>query len=113
MRRALALLFCVVMLAASSISAQEPAAYVVGQITKRTSGQPISDAIVSATGNDGSGVINTGDDGYFRLELYPGTYDVEVSAAGFASVKRNQIAVTGRRNVVVNFQLDISVRENV
>src|SRR5687767_4960684 len=119
MREALPLLFCVVVFGASNIRAQEPAAYVVGRITERTSGQPIADAVVTAAGNDrtggtgGSGGTNTGPDGYFRLELYPGVYDLAASAAGFTAVKRNQIAVTGRRNAVVNFQLDIAINETV
>jgi len=84
--------------------------FIIGQITERTSGQPIAGARISVK----SGVETTSDaDGYFRLEIEPGVYDLEISAGGFAPIIKNQIGVTGNRNTLLNVQLDITVSESV
>jgi hypothetical protein len=104
---------------ALTISAQQTAdsaGFIVGQITERTSGQPIANARVSAgSGNSaGNKRETTSDaDGRYLLEIESGVYDVRITAAGFASTIKNQIGVTGRRNTILDVQLDISLSENV
>ena len=84
--------------------------FIIGQITERTSGQPISNANISVEGKAGA----TSDaDGKFLLEIESGVYDVRITANGFASIIKNQIGVTGKRNTVLDVQLDITIKENV
>src|SRR5688572_28980321 len=87
----------------SAASPQTATGRIVGQITERTSGRPIDGAKVSV-GTDAS--VTSGPDGGYRLEIGSGVYDVLISADGFASLKRNQVAVTGGRNTVLNIQLE-------
>ena len=90
--------------------AHHPKGFITGQVTERTSGQPISGAAVSVKG----GAATTSDaDGNFRLEVESGIYDVEVSADGFAPIIKNHIAVTGNRNTLLDTQLDVTVSESV
>jgi outer membrane receptor protein involved in Fe transport len=95
-------------------SAAQPAGhakgFINGQVTERTSGQPISGATVSVKG----GAATTSDaDGNYRLEAESGVYDLKVSAGGFAPIIKNQIAVTGNRNTLLNAQLEVTVSETV
>lgn len=86
--------------------------FVVGQITERTSGQPIPGATVKIKNR--SETTRSDADGNFRLEIEGGVFDVEISAANFTSVIKNQIGVTGNRNTLLNVQLDIAaVSESV
>lgn len=84
--------------------------FIVGEVAERTTGQPISGAKISA---GDLAETSSGNDGNFRLEVEPGIYDVRISAQGFAPITRNQIAVTGGRNILLNIQLDVTLRENV
>jgi len=84
--------------------------FIVGQITERASGQPIAGAKI---GVDGKAETDSDADGNFRLEIEKGVYDVQISADGFASIIKNQIGVTGNRNVLLNAQLDITVSATV
>ncbi|CAN5240750.1 hypothetical protein BH20ACI2_BH20ACI2_11980 [soil metagenome] len=84
--------------------------FVIGQITERTSGQAVAGARISVK----NGVETTSDaDGNFRLEIESGVYDLEISAKGFAPIIKNQIGVTGNRNILLNVQLVITVSETV
>lgn len=84
--------------------------FVIGQITERISGQTIAGARISAKNK----TETTSDaDGNFRLEIESGVYDLEISANGFASIIKNQIGVTGNRNILLNVQLDVTVNESV
>ncbi|MGI8640171.1 MAG: TonB-dependent receptor [Pyrinomonadaceae bacterium] len=83
---------------------------VIGQITERTSGQPVAGAKVAVK----NVVETTSDaDGNFRLEIESGVYDLDISANGFAPIVKNQIGVTGNRNTLLNVQLDVTVSETV
>lgn len=84
--------------------------FIVGQVTERTSGQPVAGAKISAK-NGAETVSDAG--GNFRLEIEPGVYDVAISASGFAPLVKNQIGVTGRRHTLLNIQLDVTVSEVV
>jgi hypothetical protein len=91
-------------------TAVQPKGFAVGRVTERTSGQPVAGASVSVRG----GAAATSDaDGGYRLEVEPGVYDLEVSAGGFASIIKNQIAVTGGRSILLDVQLDVTVSESV
>ncbi|MBV9924422.1 MAG: TonB-dependent receptor [Acidobacteria bacterium] len=79
-------------------------------MTERTSGQPVPGARIAVKG----GAATTSDvGGSFRLEVESGVYDLEISADGFAPIIKNQIAVTGSRNTLLNVQLDVTVSESV
>lgn len=84
--------------------------FIIGRITERTSGQPIADAKISVAGK---GEVVSDADGRYLLEIESGVYRVEFSAAGFAAIIKNQIGVTGKRNTVLDAQLDITVSETV
>jgi hypothetical protein len=84
--------------------------FIVGRVTERTTGQPVAGAKISVK-NAADAVSE--EDGSFKLKIKPGVYDVQISAAGFASVIRNQIAVTGGRNLVLDVSLEITITENV
>ena len=85
--------------------------FVVGQITERTSGQPVAGARISVKGK--AETVSDAN-GNFRLEIESGVYDLEISASGFASIIKNQIGVTGNRNFLLNVRLDVAaVSESV
>ena len=92
------------------VLAQSTKGFIIGEVTERSSGQPVAGATILVRG-----VANTTTDetGAFRLELASGAYDVEISASGFAPIKRNQVGVTGGRNTVLNVSLDVTISENV
>jgi hypothetical protein len=69
-------------------------------------------AIVSADGPTGNSA-NADGDGTFVLSVEPGIYEIEISADGFKTIKRNQIAVTGGRNTLLNVELDVTISESV
>lgn len=84
--------------------------FVIGQVTERTTGRTISGAKVAIRNK----AETTSDaNGNFRLELEMGVYDVEISAAGFAPIIKNQIGVTGSRNTLLNIELDVTISESV
>lgn len=95
-------------------AAQASKGFITGQITERSTGQRIAGARVAALMN---GVLvaeaTSGTDGGFRLELDGGVYNVEISRSNFASITRNRIEVVGRRYVVLNVALDVSLTADV
>jgi outer membrane receptor protein involved in Fe transport len=95
----------------STISAQtDSKGFIVGQITERTSGQPIARARISV---EGKSEATSDADGKYLLEIESGVYAVRINAQGFASIIRNQIGVTGRRNTTLDVRLDITFSETV
>ena len=102
---------CIALTAGYSLS-QPPAGIVTGRVTERTTGRPVSSAVVFAA-DDANNGVTVDNDGNFRLEIEPGVYDLEISAPGFNTVRRNQIGVTGGRTTVVNAELDFAITESV
>ncbi len=95
----------------STIFAQtDSKGFIVGQITERTSGQPIPDAQIVV---EGKSETTSDAEGKYLLEIESGVYDIRVVASGFASTVKNRIGVTGKRNTVLDVQLDITFEENV
>ena len=94
----------------TDLIAQSPRGLITGEVTERSSGQPVAGATVTARG---VASVVTDDIGKFRLEIFSGVYDVQISAAGFAPIARNQVSVTGGRTTVLNVKLDVTVNENV
>src|SRR5688572_15421820 len=88
--------------------------FITGQITDRSTGQRIAGARVAASLN---GVLvaeaQTGTDGNFRLELDGGVYDIENGRSSFATITRNRVEVVGRRYLVLNVELDVSLTAEV
>lgn len=99
-----------IFLFAFDAAGQSPKGFVTGRLTERTTGQPVAGAKVSI---DGAAETTSDGEGAFKLETEPGVFDVRFSADGFASITRNQIAVTGGRNTVVNILLDVTRTETV
>jgi hypothetical protein len=99
------LLICLLSLVfalSSSILAQVPTGTVAGTITD-PSGAVIQKATVTVTNKDtaSSRVLETGDTGYFSApSLPPGSYEVKVEAAGFATVTRTVEVRTGSTTTV-------------
>ncbi len=104
--------FFVLLFACSTVFAQsnDSKGFIIGQVTERTSGQPIAGARVAV---EGKAETTSDADGNFRLEIEKGVYDVQIGAKSFASIIKNQIGVTGNRNVLLNVQLDVTVSESV
>jgi len=100
------------LLSGSAIFAQTNTStgFIVGQVTERASGQPITGARV---GVEGKAATVSDAAGNFRLEIEKGVYDVRIEAENFTSVIKNQIGVTGNRNVLVNVRLDVTRTETV
>jgi hypothetical protein len=94
----------------TDLIAQSPRGLITGEVTERSSGQPVAGATVTARG---VASVVTDDVGKFRLEIFSGVYDVQISAAGFAPIARNQVSVTGGRTTIFNIKLDVTVSENV
>ncbi len=84
--------------------------FIIGKITERTSGQPIVNAKVKVADN---AETFSDAEGTYLLEIASGIYRVEFSAKGFAPIVKNQIGVTGKRNTVLDAQLDITTSESV
>ncbi len=83
--------------------------FIVGRITERSSGQPLS-AKISA---DNKAETQSDGDGNFRLEIGAGVYSVLITKDGFAPVVISQVGVTGGRNTVVDVRLDITLTADV
>ncbi|HSK70509.1 MAG TPA: carboxypeptidase regulatory-like domain-containing protein, partial [Pyrinomonadaceae bacterium] len=94
----------------SNFPAQNSTGFIIGQVTERISGQPVAGAKISIRN---AAETTTDENGNFRLEIESGVYDVQIAAQGFAPITRNQIGVTGRRNTLLNIQLDITINETV
>ncbi len=95
---------------AASQNSGSSVGFIVGQITERTSGQPLSGAKIAVKDR----AETTSDaEGNFTLEIESGVFDLEISANGFAPIIKNAVGVTGNRNTLLNVQLDISITESV
>lgn len=94
--------------------AQGRKGFITGEITERSSGQPVAGARITAASN---GVIvgetATDADGSFTLELDGGVYEVDIDRANFASITRSRVEVVGRRYVVLNVQLSVALAASV
>jgi outer membrane receptor protein involved in Fe transport len=101
---------CTFILYSSADAQTDSKGFIVGQITERTSGQPIVDARIIAANK-----VETRSDaeGKYFLEIESGVYDVRFAAQGFAPIIKNQIGVTSGRNTVLDAQLDPTLNENV
>lgn len=112
MHRARLILFALLVLipVGAQVLAQSTKGYIIGEVKERSSGQPVPGATILVRGFANT---TTDENGAFRLELASGEYDVEISAVGFAPIKRNQVGVTGGRNTLLNIRLDITISENV
>ncbi|HQU84545.1 MAG TPA: TonB-dependent receptor [Pyrinomonadaceae bacterium] len=85
--------------------------FIVGKTVERTSGQPVSGARIAVAGK--TETISDAD-GNFIMEIESGVYDVKISADGFAPIIKNQIGVTGKRNTLLNAEMDVAaVSESV
>ena len=109
------LLFAVVLILATftnifSQNSGNSKGFIIGQITERISGQPIAGAKISVANK---AETRSDADGNFLLPIESGVYVVNFSADGFAPIIKNQIGVTGKRNTLLNVQLDVTVSENV
>lgn len=102
--------FCLFTLFCTGVFAQESAGFVTGKITERTSGHAISGAKITFYKSEN---VISDNEGNFRIEIMAGVYDVQINAAGFTPIIKNQIAVTGGRDTVLNIRLDLTVNENV
>ncbi len=82
-------------------SAPAPRAWLYGTVTDAGSGAPISNAVILADAGyhratDGSGA--------YRAQVYPGTYALGATAAGYLAATATASAANGQ-NVAVNFSL--------
>ncbi|MGH9946472.1 MAG: carboxypeptidase regulatory-like domain-containing protein, partial [Pyrinomonadaceae bacterium] len=89
---------------------QNATGFIIGRVTTRSTGQAVSSSKISI---EGKAETTADQDGNFQLEIDAGVYDVSITALGFVPVTKNQIGITGNRNIVLNVQLDIAINENV
>ena len=82
----------------------------VGRITDAISGQPIGGAEISVQGQ-GRTVADA--EGRYRLTLAPGTYDVKISAVGYASLVVNEVKINSQRTTVEDARLRPAIEERV
>ncbi|WP_084734614.1 S8 family serine peptidase [Actinophytocola xinjiangensis] len=64
-----------------------------GQVTDAASGTPVADAQVRVLDGDVPVAIGSGADGRYRINLLPGTYDVEVTRFGFERLTLSDVVV--------------------
>jgi TonB-linked SusC/RagA family outer membrane protein len=99
-----------VLLAASMsgvASAQQAA--IVGTITDRGSGAPVSDVNIVLAGTQRG--TRTGQDGHYRLAgVAAGTYTLRVTRLGYGAASR-QVTVPAAGDVTVDFQLSLSAAQ--
>ena len=74
--------------------------FIVGQITEKTSGQPIANAKITASGSE----TKTDENGNYRIELAAGETNLRVQANGFAEFLSAQITLTANRTFAANFR---------
>lgn len=80
---------------------------IVGAVTDPT-GAIVIGASVTVTNtetNIGKTVATSADGAYEATHLLPGRYSVRVEAAGFETVRRDEVVVESRSTVCVDFQL--------
>lgn len=69
-------------------------------------GNPVADAVVTATSTRITRTATTGADGSFRLSLLdPGTWTIRVAKAGFQTIANQAVTVATNANVPVTFKL--------
>ncbi|MBS1797399.1 MAG: TonB-dependent receptor [Acidobacteria bacterium] len=83
--------------------------FVAGQVTEKTTGQPLEKVKVAAGGAEAV----TDADGNFRLELPPGIYNLRFQAAGYAEFLTGQITITAGRTLIQNVGLSVTFSERV
>jgi outer membrane receptor for ferrienterochelin and colicin len=106
----LLLVFLFIFLSTVDAQTTNSEGFIVGKVIERTSGQPIANAKISVPNK----AETTADaEGRFVLTIESGIYNVQFSANGFAPVIQNQIVVTGKRNTILDAQLNITVSETV
>lgn len=102
--------FSIAFLANIFAQTAKPTGFISGQVTERTTGQPIANATIKIADK---AETTSDENGKFRLEIESGVYDVAVSARDFNSIIKNQIGVTGNRSTLLNVQLDVAINETV
>ena len=112
MQNAYLLLLCSVLVlqAGSTAFAQQSVGTIAGRVTARNSGQAIAMAEIRITDSVSS---KTDSSGNFKIEVPAGVYNASISANGFSPVIVSQIGVTGGRMVLLNLELDVTLREDV
>lgn len=98
----------------SNSFAQTAKGFITGQITERSTGQPVSGARISIK-NSGEVLAETTSDetGRFLLTFDAGVYDIEISRSDFTPVSRNRVAIVGKRYTVLDVQLEITLTAKV
>lgn len=96
-----------------SVTAPTPSGIIAGQVTDVSTGKPIADASVTATGSlGGSGSATTDSNGEYTISsglTTTGSYNVTASAPGYQDQLKTGVSVTvGAVTSGVNFQLSIS-----
>jgi len=78
--------------------------FITGTVTQTEEGTPIGGALVSATphGAGGGGTATTNTGGHYELALAPSTYDLTVSAFGYAPTTVWAVVVTTDTTAVVD-----------
>src|SRR5258708_2455749 len=109
LRISICLLFC------AYASAQDFRATVLGQVSD-SSGAAVPNATVKATNagtNESTEVKTNGSGSYTIPYLQPGTYNIEVSAQGFQTVKRESIIlrVADKQNLPITMQIGQMTQE--
>lgn len=102
------ILLCI---AASTVSyAQTSKGFIVGTVAD-PNGENVPSANITIT-NTATGIVRTTtsqDNGSYRFDaIDPGTYNLEISAAGFANTTSENIVVNSAQTAEVNLQLSIS-----
>jgi TonB dependent receptor/Carboxypeptidase regulatory-like domain/TonB-dependent Receptor Plug Domain len=98
-----------VLLCSSVLAQNQKIGFIVGQVTEKTSGQPIVNAKVTSSNAEAT----TDENGNYRLELSAGEANLRVQAKGFREFLSAQITLTANRTFVQNFQLTIEISEKV
>jgi Ca-activated chloride channel family protein len=79
-----------------------------GKVTDKTSGEAMAFATVVVKLKDKliTGTNADADGNYFIQNVAPGTYTLECSYAGYATVKKSNIKVLANKPIVINFALE-------
>ena len=97
------------MLAITAVIAQTSKGFIAGNVAD-PNGAVITSANITITNIDTGAVRQTvsQENGSYRLDAVdPGTYNLEVSATGFAGVKRGNVVVASAQTTEVNLQLTV------
>lgn len=100
------------------VSGQLPPGVVSGRVTERVSNRPVTGARVKIEERRQgemrqAGEAITGEDGGYRLELAPGTYEGRVEAEGFATQSIGIVTVTARYTSIYDVKLDVRIKEAI